>query len=72
MPEAIGVYCLTNTGSVLVHQIDYANDRVLASVNGVDPEWCAITEEYYESTGEIELGFYLGSFYVPFIEVMRI
>lgn len=71
MGDVIGIYCLFNTGSVLVHQIDYADDRVLASVNGENPEWCAITEEYYECTGETELGFYFGSFFVPFIEVMR-
>ena len=45
---------------------------MLASVNGVSPEWCPLAEEYMECTGEMELGFYLGSsLFVPFCEVMR-
>ena len=51
----IGVYSLCNTGAVLVHAIDYAEDKILASINGENPEWCAMTEEYMEVTGETEL-----------------
>ena len=65
----IGVYPICNTGSVLVHQIE--GDRVLASINGKDPEWCDISEEYSECSEELEPGFTLGSFFVPFVEVMR-
>ena len=71
LSTVIGVYPLTNTGSVLVHAIDYGADKVLASINGDNPEWCSLTEQYMESTGEMELGFTLGSFFVPFCEVMR-
>ena len=71
LSTVIGVYPLTNTGSVLVHAIDYGEDRVLASINGINPEWCSLTEQYVEGTGEEELGFALGSFFVPFCEVMR-
>ena len=71
LSTVIGVYPLTNTGAVLVHQIDYGEDRVLASINGTDPQWCDLTEQYVEGTGEEELGFALGSFFVPFCEVMR-
>ena len=67
----IGVYPICNTGAVLVHAIDYGEDKVLASINGKDPEWCGLTEQYVEGTGEEELGFTLGSFFVPFCEVMR-
>ena len=52
----IGVYSLCNTGAVLVHE---------------NPEWCAMTEEYMEVTGETELGFTLGSFFIPLCEVVR-
>ena len=38
----IGVYSLCNTGAVLVHAIDYAEDKILASINGENPEWCAL------------------------------
>lgn len=71
LAKVIGVYALTNTGAVLVHQIDYGGDRVLASINGENPEWCDMTEEYMELTGELEQGFHLGRLFVPFCEVMR-
>lgn len=67
----IGVYPICNTGAVLVHAIDYGEDRVLASINGENPEWCSLTEQYVEETGEEELGFMLGSFFAPFCEVQR-
>jgi len=71
LKTVIGVYSLTNTGAVLVHAIDYGKDRVLASINGKDPEWCSLTEEYLETSGELELGFRLGELFIPFCEVMR-
>lgn len=67
----IGVYSLTNTGAVLVHAIDYDGERVLASINGRDAEWCGLTEACAEGMDEMELGFYLGSIFVPLSEVMR-
>lgn len=71
LTTVIGVYALCNTGAVLVHAIDYGEDRVLASINGEDAEWCSLTEEYMEATGELELGFTLGGLFIPFCEVMR-
>ena len=71
LKTVIGVYPICNTGSVLVHAIDYTEDRVLASINGKDPEWCGLTEEYLETSGELELGFHLGELFIPFCEVMR-
>ena len=71
LKTVIGVYSLTNTGAVLVHALDYGEDRVLASINGINPEWCDMTEEYVESSGEPELGFHLGELFIPFFEVMR-
>ena len=71
LKTVIGVYTLCNTGAVLVHAIDYGEDKVLASINGISPEWCSLTKEYMESTGELELGFSLGSFFIPLCEVMR-
>ena len=40
--KVIGVYPLFNTGGICVHAIDYAEDKVLASVNGENPEWCEV------------------------------
>ena len=71
LATVIGVYPICNTGAVLVHQIDYGEDRVLASINGQNAEWCGLTEEYMETSGELELGFHLGGLFVPFCEVMR-
>ncbi|MBP3802558.1 MAG: hypothetical protein J6I76_01485 [Oribacterium sp.] len=71
LSTVIGVYTICNTGAVLVHAIDYGEDKVLASINGISPEWCSLTEEYMESTGDLELGFTLGSFFIPLCEVMR-
>lgn len=71
LSTVIGFYPLCNTGAVLVHRIDYGEEKILASINGDNPEWCRLTEEYQESTGEEELGFYLGSLFIPFCEVMR-
>ena len=71
LSTVIGVYTICNTGAVLVHAIDYGEDKVLASIIGISPEWCSRTEEYMESTGDLELGFTLGSFFIPLCEVMR-
>ena len=67
----IGVYPICNTGAVLVHAIDYGEGRILASINGAESCWCPMTEEYMEVTGELELGFRLGNWFIPFFEVMR-
>ena len=38
--KIIGVFPMFNTGGICVHAIDDAEDKVLASVNGENPEWC--------------------------------
>ena len=35
----IGIYPDCNTGAVLVHAIDYEEEKVLASINGQQAEW---------------------------------
>ena len=69
LSTVIGIFALCNTAAVLIHEIDYGENRVLASINGIEPEWCEITEQKYVE--EEEPGFYLGSLFVPFAEVMR-
>ena len=71
LTTVIGVYPICNTGAVLVHAIDYSEDKVLASVNGRNPEWRSLEEEYMEATGDMELGFFLGKWFIPFCDVMR-
>ncbi len=71
LSTVIGLYPLCDARAVLLHKIDYGEDKVLASINGEGAEWCSITEEYRECAGELELGFYLGSLFIPFSEVMR-
>ncbi len=69
LKTVIGIYPICNTGAVLIHQIDYREDKVLASIPGETPEWCDLKEEPMD--GELELGFLLGSFFIPLAGVMR-
>ena len=69
LQSIIGIYPVCNTGAVLVYRIDYAEDRILAGISGEPPEWCEMTEE--PTDGELELGFRLGSFFIPFADVTR-
>ena len=69
LKSIIGICPISNTGAVLMYQIDYGEDRVLAGMAGETPEWCELKEEPVD--GELELGFSLGSFFVPFADVMR-
>lgn len=74
--KVIGVFAVCNTAGICVHEIDHAEDRVLVSMNGIDPEWYPITEKPQSEMGgdsdELESGFEFGSFFVPFSEVMRV
>ena len=69
LSNVIGTYAICNTGAVLVYEIDYGGDRVLAGINDQPPEWCGINEGYVD--GIEEPGFSLGSFFVPFSLVER-
>ena len=69
--QIVGIFPLCNTGTVLVYAIDYAEDRVLAGINENPPEWCTLIEEYCECSEELELGFRLGTLFVPLYEVQR-
>lgn len=74
--KVIGVFSMFNTGGICVHAIDYAEDKVLASMNVENPEWCEMTEKPQSEVGgeseEVESGFMFGSFFVPFSQVMRV
>ena len=74
--KVIGVFAVCNTAGICVHEIDHAEERVFASMNGIDPEWYQITEKPQSEMGgdsdELESGFEFGSFFVPFSEVMRV
>ncbi len=67
----IGVYPICNTASILVHEIDHVEDKVLASLNGKAEEWCKMEEYDYYDIGTPEYGFFYGDIFVPFCEVMR-
>ena len=43
----------------------------MGSQSGEGAEWCSLTEEYMETSGELELGFHLGELFIPFCEIMR-
>ena len=69
-PIAVGVYTFCNIGSVLVYRIE--DDRVLAGINDEAPKWCKIKDVYSEELEDVEPGFFLGSLFIPFCNVMRI
>lgn len=69
---AIEVHPISNTISVLVHEIDYTDDRVLVSVNDGKSAWCPMDEQLNEETEAIEPGFLLGELFIPFSEVLRL
>ena len=71
LDTVIGMYGLTNTGAVLVHAIDYGEEKILASINGENPEWCRMMEQYVDSLEEETLGFLLDELFIPLCEVMR-
>ncbi len=62
--------------SVLIYKVDSLANKVLATVvqsgNAGVPVWCSIVDEYYESTEEVETGFYLDRQFVPFCECEQI
>ena len=51
--------------------VSNAEDKVLASVNGENPEWCEMAEQPQEDGDEMESGFLFGSFFVAFSGVIR-
>lgn len=59
MNSYLGIYTISNTGSVLIHEINA--DTVLDSINGVDPSYYTIVN------GE---GFFMGEWWIPFSECM--
>ena len=70
--KVIGLYPLFYTAVVVIHEIDYAKDKVLISINGDDPKWCDISEQYIKTTKKWELGFYLGSTFIAFSNVIKL
>ena len=69
--KIIGVYPMFNTGGICVHAIDDAEDKVLASVSGENPEWCEIAEQPQEDGYDMKSVFLFISFFVPFSRVIR-
>lgn len=71
MSDILGVYGISNVYAICVHEIDQREEKVLASANGKNPEWCPWAERENEETEELEQGFMFGSIFVPFSQVMR-
>lgn len=69
--QVIGSYPFCNTGSVVIHEIDYAEDKVLASINCIDPQWYDI-EWYIDEDTEPKPGFNMGDWFINLDEVMRV
>lgn len=69
--KVIGVYGLSNVAAVCVHEIDDADDQVLASINGEGAAWYPM-EDCENEDGEYEPGFLFGEMFIPFSMVMRL
>lgn len=69
--KVFGVYTLCNTASVLIHEIDTVECKVLASINNKAHEWCDIDYCDYNDSGTEEPGFYYADMFIPFCEVMK-
>ena len=69
----IGVYTFCGAGSVLIHEINQCDERVFASINGKNPEWCDIVFSINEY-GEYLWGFYFedSDWFINLDNVMRV
>lgn len=69
--NAIGAYTLSNNSGILVYEIDYVEDKVLACFVYFDQFdkkiWCDIVSDEDE-----RMGFMFNNLFVPFEEVMRV
>ena len=72
--KPVGCFCLSNTCTILVYDIDYMKDKVLVGFNDKEPNWLDIchSPELDEDMCESVLGFYVGVLFIPFREVMQV
>lgn len=74
MDNYIGYYPLCNTGAILLHDVDYVEDKVLVSLNGRDKKWTDLIEEQDHDVNDAPVfvtGFHWGEMFIPLNEVMR-
>lgn len=68
--KAIGGYTLSNNSGIVVYDIDYTEDKVLAAFvyfkDYDEAIWCDITYE------DDRCGFKYNELFIPFDEVMRL
>lgn len=71
--KVIGSYCICNTASINIYEIDNIEDRVLVGMNNNEPQWVNIDGILDEESGDYIDGFVLRPFgFIPFNEVMRV
>ena len=46
LKHVIGICPVGRNRTVLLHQISYDRDKVQASINGIDPVWVDLKEQY--------------------------
>lgn len=69
--KVIASYCLCNTASINIYEIDTVEDRVLAGFNDEEPEWFLI-ETIVDGQDSIQ-GFTPNfTDFIPFNECMRV
>ena len=73
--KPIGSYTISNTGGLLVYEIDYSEDRVLVGVftdHLIEADWVPIIENCIDNSHECAIGFCWGEQFIPFSEVIRV
>lgn len=66
----IGMYPFQNIGAVLIHEVNFTEQTVTASINGKNPVHCGMAYEKTED-GRMEPGIQVPGIFVPFSKVKR-
>lgn len=71
--KVIASYCLCNTASINIYDIDYAiQTMILVGINDQEPEWVEETTHYEDDEDEGTSGFFFNSMFIPLNECMRV
>ena len=65
--DIIGLYPLTNCGTLVIHNINDLDELVEVSLNGEDKDWYPLADDPEQGQG-----FLWGELFVPFSDVMSI
>lgn len=72
--KVIASYCLSNTASINIYDIDYSIETmILVGINDSEPEWVEAHMRYEDDDDtEGTYGFMFNDMFIPFDECMRV